>query len=211
MAALVQAKASFDGTAPSSISYASNNTAGNLLLFHIQNSTGRTVSDSQGNIWLGPIIDAGGTHDCVLYYVAGCKAGANTVSLAGGGENMAIFEFSGYNTFDVGGFGGNYNTSQSTWTSNAITTTKAVELIFGFIQQSVDTTGLTVDSPYTKISPAGSPPVDYEWYYEEATSIQTGLTGTGSCHSGAQDHGWMLGSFYLVSTAPLLMMMGLGL
>lgn len=86
-------------------SFTSNNTAGNMLvaifvsLFNDQ--TVLSITDSAGNTWKTPGIDA---HGLQILYVENCKAGANTVTLTLSSGNfawLALAEYSGQNKSGV--------------------------------------------------------------------------------------------------------------
>lgn len=83
-----------------SISYTSNNTAGNLLIGKCSQNgvTSMTVSDSQSNSWVSLAQQAfqSNTSSIRVFYVLKAKAGANSVTFAGGSSDMGctIAEFS---------------------------------------------------------------------------------------------------------------------
>lgn len=89
------------------LAFGSNNAAGNLLWLGVMmeddTSTISTVTDSRGNTWAAcaPIKHSGGGNFSVqLWYAKNCAAGANTVTLtpSAGASNLAIYEYSGYDT-----------------------------------------------------------------------------------------------------------------
>lgn len=97
----------FPYTIPVSLAYGSNNTAGNLLVLLVWNSSNGTATlptDSQGNTWV--FGGSAGLSGVGMYYAANCKVGANTVTPpalwttlnSSGAGGYAIHEFSGVKT-----------------------------------------------------------------------------------------------------------------
>src|SRR5579859_2735060 len=146
---IVQKSAGFATASASTVAkaFASNNTAGNLLVAFCSefNVATITISDTQGNVWVGPI-HAGGvasTSRADLFYCLSCKAGANTVTIANAGTScaLALTEYSsptGATAFD----------SSNTTFSNGnaapgvnVTTAIANELVVGMVAM---TGGLTL-------------------------------------------------------------------
>lgn len=194
-------------SSPASLAYSSNNTAGNMLIVWLSSS--RTVSDTAGNTWSG-LLTGGGGNNGNWYCAPNCKAGPNTINLSGA-ANLAIFEFTELDSFDVGGTGFS-TTPRSTWSGNSITTTHATELIIGhFIQNSGGVSNPAINSPFTGLSPSegGAFAQTYLWYYETVSSIQTGLQASGTSFStpGAT-YTWSLFSFYKGASAPTLRLLG---
>jgi hypothetical protein len=87
------------------LAYASNNTAGNLLILAARlSSTGQTlaITDSQSNTWTQAATQVQTTdgHTAYLWYAANCAGGANTVTITQSGSgtnsnNYVIAEYSG--------------------------------------------------------------------------------------------------------------------
>src|SRR6202790_2331646 len=140
------------------LAYGSNNSVGNFLIaavrfYNTTSPSAYTCTDSQGNTWIklgNTIANAGSTID--LWYVANCKAGANTVTMSTGVPNnpnpeMAILEYSGIalvSSFDVSASakaGANSNAPNS----GPVTTSQAVELLIGFA--SNETAGGLTNTP----------------------------------------------------------------
>jgi hypothetical protein len=135
--------------------YASNNTAGNFLLaaVHIFNNGGGpgtvTVTDNNGNVWaqVPGNYNYGTNGFDSFWFVANCKAGANTVtataSLNGGSNNpsITILEYSGVNTFEAQRTGTGTSTSTN---SGSITVAGASELL---VALSTNVTGATTETP----------------------------------------------------------------
>lgn len=175
-------------TGGSALAYGSANTAGNFLVMALA-ATATGVTDTLGNTWVST-----GTG---LWYVASCLAGSNTVSPTVGGSNaVTIAEFSGISTRDVGGSGSDTSGSgSSSWTSNTITTTHAIEVIIGSISNGFDS--LAVNSPYTIL---GTNEGYFIMFYNIVSSIQTSINATGTqLGNSGNTWGYQLDSFYMPS------------
>lgn len=140
--ALVQSTRQRAASGANALAYGSNNVAGNLLILSVMmeddTSTISSVTDSRGNTWAAcsAIKHSGGANfSTQLWYAKNSGAGANTVTLtpSAGASNIAIFEYSGYDTTapftqhieasDATGF-------LTTADSGNVTTANASELLF---------------------------------------------------------------------------------
>jgi hypothetical protein len=124
--------------------FASNNTAGNLLICvtdpavpNILLASSNPVTDTQGNTWVlaASFINASYTPQ-YIYYAANCKGGANTVQVVYASASafpiMAIAEYSGIATVSPLDQGSNITTAQTTGTpylSPTVNTNQANELL----------------------------------------------------------------------------------
>lgn len=192
-----------------SLAFGSNNTTGNLLvLISNQNSTDFSILDTAGNTWIqvasitGSVVNNSNGAVWVCY---SCLGGANTVTIGGTGLSVAAFtiaEFSGVNALDQGAsvLAPAPIAGPATWTSNAITTLYADELLLGFINCQ-NGGGLTVNSPFLEL---GSNESYFVAYYEIVSSIQTGVSATGNMPNTQIADAWAYGlfSFYESSGAP---------
>lgn len=105
MPTLVQKTSKDAGTVSSTtLAFASNNTAGNLLYATVRLSalTTCTITDSVGNTW-NEVAHQDGTEPSRLFvfYVKNCGAGANTLTITAGASNamrLCIAEYSGLDT-----------------------------------------------------------------------------------------------------------------
>lgn len=141
--AFVQGRNNTTNTAsPATLAYNSNNTAGNLLIITGRGNSGTTavsISDSQGNTWANFQLNQSSGYRFFMGYALNCKAGANTLTVAGGGGLLtyAIAEYSGVLAFDTqtSAIAGGANPS-----SGNITTAVANELLIGVIGLTSATT-----------------------------------------------------------------------
>jgi hypothetical protein len=97
--AFVQSANSVGTTSPS-VTFGSNNTAGNLLILvsRMTTATAHTVSDTQGNTWVSAIAFLGvpSQGNYVFWYALNCFGGANTVTLGSANFYQTIVaEYSG--------------------------------------------------------------------------------------------------------------------
>jgi hypothetical protein len=198
-----------------SLAFTSNNTGGNAIIVgaNVGYCTSPTISDSQGNSYT--LIQTTGTANTnvysALWLCSSCAAGSNTVTLGGtglaaGSCAIGIMEVSGVNTKDQTG-GTTGSGAISTWTSNAITTTVANELLVS-----------TVANGYGSLGGGLSGSVASENYfymtYSIVSSIQTGYSASGSqANNGSNNWSVLLSSFYQAATATPreCMLMGVGL
>jgi hypothetical protein len=76
------------------MAFGSNNTLGNLLLVQVRFAAGNsgpfTCTDSQGNTYVTAysVLFSGSTQRFCSFYCLGCKAGANTITVAQGASNF---------------------------------------------------------------------------------------------------------------------------
>ena len=112
-AAFVQGAGKPETTAASTtLSFGSNNTAGNMLVLvwrdlYTSATGGQTVSDSQGNTWVQAFATprssggSGGYDDqWFVYYAPNCKAGANTVTVASTSATVKEYYIGEYSGLD---------------------------------------------------------------------------------------------------------------
>ena len=178
-----------------SLAFGSDNTAGNMLVVLTnQVSSSFTITDTAGNTWslLSSITLSGSTVGIWVCY--SCNAGPNTVTIGGTGITIAAFtiaEFSGVNTLDTGASFPAPGASGATWASNAITTSYPNELLLGFVANGVAPT-LTVDPPFAVLDTNFG---YFTPYYQIVSSIQTGVTATGTLQAGIPPDDWGYGLF----------------
>jgi hypothetical protein len=132
-----------------SVSFTSNNTAGNLIVvssgWQVQSGTvTAAVSDSQGNLYataVGPIVNLNGSFGPFwnqIWYAKNIKGGANTVTityssaLTNAGADIEIHEYSGLDTISPLDVTASSVGISSSPTSGPATTNFANELIFGY-------------------------------------------------------------------------------
>jgi hypothetical protein len=133
---IVQASTSFAQASASTVgkAFASNNTAGNLLVAFVnaKPTTSVTISDSAGNTWSSALAghDVGG-EGSALFYCLSAKGGANTVTIANGGTfvSLALIEYSNAGaTFSFDTTAGNSNVSSAVPAQVSIALAQANEL-----------------------------------------------------------------------------------
>lgn len=126
--------------------FSSPNTAGSFLLAWFDGHgtpLNPVPTDTQGNTWLlaaanfvFPVTSYGGA----LYFCQSCKAGANTVTIGGGGQSdaMSVYEFSG-----------GKGTDGASWSpfSTSMTTALDSDLVFATYQ-----VGLANSAPVVTVS-----------------------------------------------------------
>ncbi len=129
------------GTSNMSVSFTSNNTAGNFLI--VAGSAARpagtlSISDTLGNSYstaFGPVTDT--TQDVAIYiwYVPICKGGANTVTITPSGTaalEIHVSEWSGIATVSPVDQTASATGTGTSVSSGAMTTTMNGELVFGY-------------------------------------------------------------------------------
>jgi hypothetical protein len=150
-----------------SMTFASNNTAGNTLvvILAVYNTTScptislNSFSDSEGNAYVKSwsyvkYPNTTSTHcgSLFVFEAPNCKAGANTVSWAvsTGGTFLAIgLEYSGLATYSVGGFSANFSNSAASVSSGNVIATSGDTLFAGAVNTNSSTTSFTVPGGYT--------------------------------------------------------------
>lgn len=155
MSAFVQSVgASTGGSQTTSLAkaYNSNNAAGNFLVCCVRNfrtgggSAGNTVTDSAGNTWVEAphnYTDSSvNANDISLWYVASCKAGANTVTVSTVSSTNAFIRFviseysySGTVTYDIDAHATGNSTS---YNSGSLATTGSKDILIGFVQNETN-------------------------------------------------------------------------
>jgi hypothetical protein len=181
---LVQANGAGNESAGSSISatFASSNTAGNLLVVTgtaaTPNST-LTISDTAGNTYvqaMGPVNDPNQSVNAHIWYVPNCKGGPNTVKItpaAAAALEIHISEYSGVSTtapLDQTSFATGNGTASS---SGSKTTIGNGELIFGY--EFIAPTTSTVGTGFTGVSFVNG---DWDEYEIQASAGNVAATFT---------------------------------
>ena len=147
--------ASTSGTSSLTLPFPSNNTSGNLLVVcyaHTGDASNDTVTDTNNTPVQAIAETTDEFHESSAWYVLSCAAGANTVTVSGGGtlgRSCCIAEYSG-----VAASGALDQTAVTTGTGTSVnsgstpTTQQASELLVGYATCNSDDA-----SPY---SPTGS-------------------------------------------------------
>lgn len=177
------------------VTYSSNNTINNFLCLAVRGpgQIGQTitVTDTLGNNWVqGLTFNEGGTDIFQLWYVYGCKAGANTITISrvAGGNGFyrgVAAEFSGV-TLSVGAI--ENSTSSTTTTLPDIATPFLIpaqpsDLLLGFFANSTaDSVNPTSASDWTSVNSVDG---NLALFYKlasaaPATSWQTSMVGAAS-------------------------------
>jgi hypothetical protein len=130
-------------TGSMSVSFGSNNSAGNLIVVaaSVYNG-GRTInsiSDTAGNIYqtaLGPVTVAGGNGNAYIFYAKNIKTGSNMVTVnfsdsAAGGE-IFVHEYAGADTNTPLDVTASNSGNSASLDSSSASTNFANELIFGY-------------------------------------------------------------------------------
>jgi hypothetical protein len=202
---LVQsASANYSGSGSRAIAFGSNNTLGNALfcLFNSHANSG-SVADTQLNTWISLGFIGSSNTSAALFWLPSCKAGANTVTISSGSGSIAgtIAEVSGVDTLDqTSGSPTTGTGAGSTWgPTGAITTINANEFIVGLVASGNG--GNQVNSPFGLL---GSNESFFEAFYEIVSSIQTGLTASGTLNN-LSGNTWSMSiwSFYKSANSPL--------
>lgn len=161
---------------------------------------GSAISDSQGNAWrlLTPATNASIPHTSGIAYAVASAAGIPTVtftSVAATFRKLAVHEYSGVNTLDQqSGATGN----SAAFSSGAKTTTRPVEVIFGWIignsGVSAPGTGFTSRSTFSQLTE------------DMMTTAVGSYAATGSGPSAQ----WiaLMATFYAAASGPVLSVYG---
>lgn len=113
------------GSATGAVAFGSNNTAGNLLVAVVRNSS--AVTDTLFNNWRV----AASSSNCTILYVPSCLAGANTAT--GAGANcIVVAEFSGAaKGLPLDQTSGLASGTSAAYLSTTLTISQAIELLIG--------------------------------------------------------------------------------
>jgi hypothetical protein len=193
--AFVQAKGGTSNTLNSlGMAFSSNNGAGDLLVCvgrtNLGNTTGLTVSDSQGNNWIIEFVDSWTlTNTFFMAYAANCKAGANTVTIAQTGANISgvVAEYSGIPgaaPLDKTGYA---DSGSGTWTaasSGNVIPVQNGELIIGGQGNATGPASVTAGSGFSNLNNDSGNFVSIESQVQTTAAAIAG-TFTISASSGA--------------------------
>lgn len=197
---------------PITCAFSPNVTSGNLLIAAVQDNGIGTlgISDTQSNNWTAIISqqNVGGTLEVKAWFAIAGSSGANTVTVTSGSSLicLVVAEYSAADTLDQKTSGTPTGTS---FTTNAITTTNANEVIILFFR-SIGGTG-SINAPFTTRQSPTFTGTAFSFFGDNiVSSIQTGFTGSGVMVTEAD---YIMFSFYkfVASTNKnLLMLMGSG-
>jgi len=157
MASLIQSLADAQNTDPNSITYASNITAGSLLVVIIRDSTSNagdpTVTDSRGNTWQRDGETTTTNRGSVFHYSAiAADSGACTITVAGAATlaiRLAAYEFSGaWDSTRLEQYIGNATPNANPQTSGDATVAGGAVLVAAMGTQS-DVTADSVSNSFT--------------------------------------------------------------
>src|SRR5215470_17542972 len=192
-ATVVQSNSGFatGGTNPS-VSFPSNNTAGNLLWVAVgSDATIATPTDTRGNTYALAIsvTGSGGSGNAAIYYVASAAAGSNTVTChhpASGDTHCHIAEISGLTTTSPLDQTGSVASSSTCSVSTAGATTQANEWVAAFFYDAPFSRTLTAGTGYTQLQFSNDTSAGDAAISESASATSTGVK-TATCGGNSTD------------------------
>jgi hypothetical protein len=195
-----------------SMTFPSNNTANNLIVVLARwqdgvvggTSTITSVTDTKGNTYqpaFEVMTDASSATptQTQVWFSANIVAGANTVtvnyatSTNGNGTRMAIFEYSGIaTTSPIDTYSTQVNSAASTtWTSGAVPTNYANDLIFGGITMAGSSHSMGAGSGFTLREPTSAQTVPYGTE-DKIVSVTGTYAATGTISSADDSAAFMV-------------------
>ena len=193
------------GASPKSLTFGSNNTAGNLIVVGIAAEGGGTtvssITDTQGNTYTqaGTALYSA-SNDIEVWFAVAKSSAANTVTVTqtSGTIDVNIAEYSGVNTLDTsGGFTGGVS---AVVPSVTLTTATNNELLYGF--QGAAAVNYTAGSGFTGRSNSGNGFGIYYLAEDSNGNTNTAGSNTVTYTGSTESYGGMVGvAFKQVSGA----------